>query len=82
MKRERRRLAEGLSGMGFRVVCGEANYLLFKGRPGLDTEMEKRGFLIRNCSNYDGLGEGWYRIAVRTSEENDKLMKALEEALR
>ena len=37
------------------------------------------GILIRDCSNYHGLCKGWYRIAVRTHEENVKLIAALEE---
>ena len=39
--------------------------------------MKKRGILIRNCENYRGLGKGWYRIAVRTHEENLRLAEAL-----
>ena len=39
--------------------------------------MKDRGILIRNCENYRGLGKGWYRIAVRTHEENSSLVNAL-----
>ena len=32
------------------------------------------GFLIRDCQNYEGLDSGYYRIAVRTQEENERLI--------
>ena len=43
-------------------------------------QLHRRGVAIRDCSNYPGLGEGWYRIAVRQREENDMLMAAIREA--
>ena len=33
--------------------------------------------LIRDCSNFPGLTQGWYRIAVRSREENRQLIDAL-----
>ena len=60
--------------MGYVVFASKANYLFFKGRPGLEKEALKAGFLIRDCQNYEGLSEGFYRIAVRTKEENERLI--------
>lgn len=34
--------------------------------------------LIRDCSNYEGLEKGYYRIAVKQRTDNEKLLKALE----
>lgn len=39
------------------------------------------GIVIRNCENYPGLDEYYVRFAVRTREENDKLIDALTEIL-
>ncbi|MGX8773569.1 MAG: pyridoxal phosphate-dependent aminotransferase [Bacillota bacterium] len=75
VREERQWLKGELLGLGFGRVYGEANYLLFKGRVGLDEELRSRGILIRNCDNYHGLGEGWYRIAVRKHDENMKLIE-------
>ena len=33
--------------------------------------------MIRDCSNYHNLGEGYYRAAVRLHAENEKLIEAL-----
>ena len=37
----------------------------------------EQGVLIRDCSNYSGLRKGYYRVAVRTHEENQELIRAM-----
>lgn len=37
----------------------------------------KKGLLIRDCSNFRGLGNKFFRVAVRKREENIKLISAL-----
>ncbi len=39
----------------------------------------KKGILIRDCSNFRGLNNKYFRLAVKKREENRKLIKALEE---
>ena len=77
VKEERQWLKEQLLELGFGRVYGEANYLLFKGAEGLDEKLRGRGILIRNCDNYHGLGEGWFRIAVRSRDDNQTLIEAM-----
>ena len=79
--REREKLAEGLRALGVRVYPGEANFLLLYSETDLYGELLQRGVLIRDCSNYVGLRKGFYRIAVRTPEENAALLTAVKEAL-
>ena len=74
-------LQKELQDLGFWVSDSRTNYLLFKGPVGLHTAMRERRIAIRSCANYEGLGEGWYRIAVRQPEENQKLMSAMRECL-
>ena len=82
IRRERPRLAAGLTALGCRVCPGEANYLLFfRGVPDLSRRLAERGVLIRDCSNYHGLGNGWYRAAVRTQVENTAFLNMMEEVL-
>lgn len=78
---ERERLAEALRRLGIRVYPGEANFLLLYADLDLCGEMLRRGILLRDCSNYVGLRRGFVRIAVRTKEENDALLRALREVL-
>lgn len=78
---ERARLASSLAGRGLDVVPSDANYLLFRGPRDLAARFLACGILIRSCDNFQGLGEGWYRVAVRTEDENDRLIAALEDLL-
>ncbi|MGI6218127.1 MAG: aminotransferase class I/II-fold pyridoxal phosphate-dependent enzyme, partial [Coriobacteriales bacterium] len=77
----RARLARGLRDLGFFVVDGKANYLLFRSDVELYEKMKDRRILIRDCSNYSGLGRGWYRVAVKRDEQNDMLLGELAKAL-
>lgn len=74
---ERTRLADGLREAGYRVIPGEANFLLFCGEENLGRRLKQEGILIRDCRNFDGLPAGWYRTAVRTPAENRKLLEAV-----
>lgn len=75
-------LAAGLAELGCRVIPGQANYLLFyHERRDLAAALRHRGVLLRDCSNYPGLGSGWYRCAVRGAEENRAFLQAMKEVL-
>ncbi len=80
--RERERLADSLRARGLRVLPGEANYLLLYAERDLPALLRARGILVRDCAGTPGLGKGWFRIAVRTPEENDRLLSAVKEELR
>lgn len=83
IKEERKRLKEALSCLGAEVFGGEANYIFFKCKVyDLAAKMRSEGVLIRDCSNYCGLEKGYFRIAVRTREENDRLLETLEKILK
>ena len=79
---QRAALSAGLKDLGLEVLPSEANFLLLRGPVGLDKELERRGILIRNCANYHGLSDGWYRIAVRPEEENSVLLNTLSTILK
>ena len=79
---ERPWMVEQLRSLGMEVVPGEANYLLFRCRIPLIQPLRERGILLRSCSNYYGLNETWYRTAVRTHDENIRLIQALNEVVR
>lgn len=78
---QRQRLMSGLRELGFRVFGSQANYVFFRSPIRLDEPLLERGIMIRNCSNYAGLGEGYYRAAVRTVEENGYLLSVLDEII-
>ena len=80
---ERDFLTRGLKELGLRVFPSRVNYLLFQA-PGIADLKERlipRGILIRSCSNYEGLGPDYYRIAVRPRAEKARLLQVLKEVL-
>ncbi len=81
IRKERPRLAEGLRGLGLTAFDPFVNFLLIKGEPGLDEKLLEKGIKIRNCANFYGLADGFYRIAVKLPEENDRLLEAIKECL-
>lgn len=63
--------------LGARICPSQANYMLFYCDRPLYEALLEQGILIRRCANYPGLGQGWYRIAVKRPEENRLLVAAL-----
>jgi threonine-phosphate decarboxylase len=78
----RRELFSALRRMpGMKVYSGAANFLLVRGPETLAERLAGRGVLIRSCEPFPGLGPGFFRVAVRTEEENAQLVKTLEGVL-
>ena len=77
IKRERKYLSDGLKKAGFKVFSSDANYILFRCRYDLSARFLERGILIRDCADYEGLSTGFYRVAVRSHEENEYLLSVL-----
>ena len=81
IRKGREKLLEGMGKLGFFTFASEANYIFFKGPWNLQEKCMDKGIYIRDCSNYRGLKKGYYRVAVRTKEENQKLLEVLEQIL-
>lgn len=77
VQKEREFLKRELRNLGFKVYDSQANYIFFRGPKGLAEQALEKRVLIRDCSNYRGLSEGYYRVAVRTHAENIRLLEAL-----
>jgi len=84
---ERDCLSRGLAALpGVKPYPSAANYLLSRLENGMsaaqlrDALLEYR-IIIRDCSNYEGLDERYFRVAVRSREENCRLLTALADAL-
>lgn len=77
IKTERKFLEEGLRQKGLQVFLSEANFLMVYSDGDLYEKLLAKGILIRDCSNFRGLGKGFYRIAVKNREENEILLRNL-----
>jgi len=64
-----------------KVYPSETNFLLIEiMHPKLTStqlreELAKKGLLIRDCKDFDGLNDKFFRVAVRKPEENKKLVE-------
>jgi threonine-phosphate decarboxylase len=66
-----------------KVYPSETNFLLIEIIQGNLTSTQfkeglaKRGFLIRDCKDFDGLNNRFFRVTIRKPEENKKLLDAI-----
>lgn len=81
VRNDRKMLEEGLKQLGLRTFPGQANFILLFSRFPLYRLLLERGILIRDCSSFRGLGEGFCRIAVKTEAENRILLQTIGEIL-
>lgn len=77
-------MREELSKLPIELYDGVVNYFFFRapGITDLDKRMEKHGIMIRNCSNYVNLGDDYFRVAVKTREDNIRLLEALRQEVK
>lgn len=84
VQREREVLQAGVAALpGLVVYPGASNFILVDGEgAGLSASMLQErlaplGILIRSCQNFDNLTPFFYRLAVKTHEQNQRLLSAL-----
>ena len=79
--RQRGLLADGLKKLGFKVYESDSDFILFYSKLPLYDILLDKGILIRDCSNYVGLSEGYFRVAVKRFDENVRLLKVIGECI-
>ncbi len=80
--RLREELYEALEALpGLTPFRSAANFLLVRGPAGLPARLARRGVLVRGCEPFPGLGAGYFRVAVRGSADNERLLAAIREEL-
>lgn len=80
LPRERTRLMEAVTQAGGQVFPSEANFFLFRWRNNtLCDQLIEHKILIRQCSDFIGLGPEFFRCSVQTPSENDRLICALKQ---
>ena len=83
IEKEKKYLLKELSSLGFCPQEGEAPFILFSipkkynAKTFYDKMIKDHGILLRNCSNFHGLDDHYFRIGIKKHEENVELMKAL-----
>ena len=84
VREERAYLKKEMEILGMTVWDGQADYLFFRtdGIRDLYDRLLPEGIMIRRCSNYRGLDETCYRVAVKDHEANGRLIEALKKTAR
>ncbi len=77
VRENREYLLRGLADLGYQTYEPKANYIFFRSDEDLVKPLEKFDIIIRSCANYRTLNEHYYRIAVRTREENAYFLASL-----
>lgn len=81
--RERDYLKQELeSGLAKRIYPANANYLFFQAQKDLKELLLRQKVLIRSCADYRNLSEGYFRIGIRTHEENQELIRRWRKAVK
>lgn len=79
IEKERKFLDSSISQInGFSCYGSDANFILIKSKISskqLQKKLLKKNILIRDCSSFRGLDGKFIRIAVRTHDENQRLVK-------
>jgi threonine-phosphate decarboxylase len=88
INREKAQFAKLLSEVsGLQVFPSVTNFLLVKIQnpkvtsTALREELAKEGLLIRDCCTFVGLDNSYFRLTVRSAEDNQRLVGALKEKL-
>lgn len=81
--REKEDLREALEALGVRVVPSDANFFLLRTeREDLADVLEAEyGIVVRRAGTFPGLDAHWVRVAVRTRDDDQTLIRALKEVL-
>lgn len=75
-------LREALENLGFVVFPSKANFMLFKSNQiNIADKLKEKGFLIRRCEDFRGLGNTYFRIAIKDRESNKKLLEAISQVI-
>lgn len=75
--REREYLTSELTRRGLKVFPSAANFLLLRSDRDLEKILADKKIAIRGCGDFRGLDNSFFRIAVRTHEENRRLLDAM-----
>lgn len=83
IKKEKQYLLENFKKLDLKVYGSAANYIFFFSKEyELYEKLIERGILIRSCKSYNVIPDGFYRIAIKTHKENERLIEELSKVLK
>jgi threonine-phosphate decarboxylase len=82
-KLRREQLQVAIRKLDIQVYPSAGNFLLLRLPESINRQqfwelmIREHHIVLRNCANYEGLGDGFLRVAIRIEAENDRLINAL-----
>lgn len=81
IQKEKEYLYQALDMLKVTYWKSAANYILLKADRDLKERLIAAGILIRDCSNYRNLSEGYFRMAVKSHEDNMRIITEIKHIL-
>lgn len=79
---EKKSIQRKLKALGFYVFGSDSNFILFKSQiRDLKERLLNEGVLIRDCRDFEGLEEGFYRVCIKAPKENPMLWEKIQKII-
>ena len=82
IQKEKSILLKNLKSVGIEVFDSKANFLLCRYKKNLSNALLNQGVIVRDCSDYRGMDDTYFRVAVRTNSDNMILFENIKELIR
>ena len=64
---------------GVKAFPSDANFILIKAEKDCFYKLMEKNILVRDCSNFEGLDDSYFRICISGQKDNELFIKALKE---
>ena len=81
IQKEKSILLKNLESVGIEVFDSKANFLLCRYKKNLSNALLNQGVIVRDCSDYRGMDDTYFRVAVRTNSDNMILFENIKELI-
>ena len=81
IQKEKSILLNNLKSAGIEVFDSKANFLLCRYKKNLSNALLNQGVIVRDCSDYRGMDDTYFRVAVRTNSDNMILFENIKELI-
>ena len=77
IQREREYLVNELEQIGISTYRSDTNFILIRSDEDLYNRLLEQKILIRDCKTFNGLEKGYYRVAIKDHNANERLINAI-----
>lgn len=77
IQNEKSILENKLNSIGIEIFPSKANFLLCRYKNNLSRDLLESGIIVRDCSDFIGMNDTYFRVAVKTNSENKILVDTI-----